>query len=288
MGRTVRRGLWVLGAAALLTASGCGSSSPKASSARHGTTKSASSTSSTTTTTATNHGNTGTSSGSSGSPSGSSHSAAGTPAPAGSSGTPSGPGPATPGTYTYSQTGQTSFLGTTQKAPAQGTIVVEAPSAQGPGAWSQEWESYVDPSQSPSDTTFAITPSGISVVTEVISMDGQSFTCTFSPPLQVLDWPPTVGYQFSGTGNCGSFTAHASGKIAGTQTVTVGGSPVSCFVIDTDVTTTGSVSATSTETDWFDPTAEVDAQQQASEQGSYDGVSFTSTLSRQLLSTKPS
>jgi len=208
-------------------------------------------------------------------------------APASAPQAPSGPTPTTPGTYRYSQSGGFTALGSTQNVPAQGTIVVDAASPQGAGSWTQVWHSYIDPSQPPSDTTFSITPSGYAIVSEVIRMAGQTFTCTFSSPMLIVNWPPTVGHQFSGSANCGSFTVQASGSITGTQQTTVGGSPVTAYVVTTNVSTSGSVSSTSTETDWLDPVHELDVRQQSQEKGTYQGVAFQSDVTRTLNSTQP-
>ena len=199
-----------------------------------------------------------------------------------------GPTPAQPGTYQYSQSGSFKAGLSSQSVPAQGTVVIDPPSAESPGSWSQVWHSYVDPSQPPSDTTFAIAPSGVAIVAEVIRMSGLTFSCTFSPPVEVLSWPPAVGHRFSGTGQCGSFTAQVSGEVTGTEPTTVDGTGVTAYVVQTHVTTTGSVSSSSTETDWFDPGTGLDLSQDTSQSGTYDGVAFSSQLNRKLLSARPS
>lgn len=207
-----------------------------------------------------------------------------------------GPRPVTAGTYRYRQSGSFTALNSTQQDPAQGTIVVDAASATGPGAWTQVWHSYVDTSQQPSDSTFALSASGIDLDSEVLRMTayGQTvvFDCTFSPPLEIMSWPPKVGYSFSGNGTCtssnGSFPVAVTGKIDGTQSDNVGGTSVNAYVVDTTATTTGEVASTSQETDWFDPTSGLDVHQETSEQGTYNGVKFSSQLTRDLNSLSPS
>ncbi|HZU78964.1 MAG TPA: hypothetical protein VE991_03520 [Acidimicrobiales bacterium] len=203
-----------------------------------------------------------------------------------------GPAPAAAGTYHYAQSGSFTAAGSTQAIPPQGTIVVDAPTANGPGSYGQVWHSYVNPSQPPSDTTFAITPAGISVVSEVIRMtyggQTQSFTCTFASPMTIVQWPPKVGYHFTGSANCGSFTVSASGSITGTQTASVGGSSVSTYVVTTNITTSGQVASTGTETDWFDPALGLDVHQATNQKGSFGPFSFQSQATRDLTSTRPS
>lgn len=176
--------------------------------------------------------------------------------------------------------------------------MVDAAAAQGPGNWTQVWHSAVDPSQPPTDTTFAIAPTGISVVSETIRMSGagQSITyvCTFSTPMQVIAWPPVVGHSFSGTATCtqpsgnGSFTVHATGSISGTQATNDGGAATTAYVVTTHVTTSGQVTSTATENDWFDPALDLDLHQDTAQSGNYSGfVNFQSQITRDLVSTKP-
>jgi len=283
-----------------LALAGCGSAAKIASSRR----QTASSHSTTSSTLAPASGESSTSTTEAGSPATSGRASSSTattnppPGPAG------GPQPAATGTYSYDQTGcfsesSTSNCSTAQQYPAQGTDVVDAATTQGPGSWTQVWGSYLDTSQPPSSTTFSITPSGIAIASEVIRMsaDGQSvtFTCSFPSPVEVLDWPPTVGHQFSGSGTCtstdnsyGSFTVRVSGSINGTEQTSIGGSPTTAYVISTTAQTTGSVTSTTTETDWFDPGPDIDLYESSQQSGSYEGlVSFSSAITRTLVSTHP-
>ena len=206
-------------------------------------------------------------------------------APAGDA---AGPSPARPGTYHYTQSGAFDAGVSSQSVPAQGTIVVDAPSSQSPDSWTQVWHSYLDTAQPPTDTTFEIAPSGIAVTSEVIRMAGMTFSCTFTPPVEVVAWPPAAGHQFAGTGQCGSFTAQVSGSITGTRSTPVDGTAVTGYVIQTRVTTTGSLSSTSTETDVFDPGSRLDLSQDSQGSGSYQGIAFSSHVSRRIVSTTPS
>lgn len=237
-----------------------------------------------------------------GTPAGSSAPSKGTtttagPAPNGQSA--SGPTPPQSGTYTYSQQGNVSALGSSQSFPPQGTEVIDPPSATGAGSWSQVWHSYLSSNQPPDDTTFAIAPSGVSITSEVVRMaeGGQTitFTCTFSSPIEVMAWPPAVGHSFAGSGSCtspnnsyGSFTVNVHGSVSGTQATSIGGSPTTAYVISTDVTTSGAVVSTSSETDWFDPASRVDLYVKSQENGTYDGIQFSSQDTRTLVSTHPS
>jgi hypothetical protein len=293
-----RRGCRLIGIVVLVLAlAGCGSAGAKATSNNHQPAATGGSTTSSSEATAA--GQTPSTSTGGGSSSSSGHGQSSTP----SSTSPpaaTGPGPAATGTYTYDQSGSLTAGGSSQQFPPQGTIVVDAASADGADSWIQVWHSYLDTSEPPSNTTFATTPSGIAITSEVIQMsaDGQtiSFTCAFSSPVQVIDWPPTVGHQFSGSTKCtspnnsyGSFTVSLSGSVSGTQPTSDGGSPATAYVVSTKATTSGSVTSTTTETDWFDPGPDIDLYQSSQQSGNYEGlVSFSSMVTRTLVSTHPS
>jgi hypothetical protein len=219
-----------------------------------------------------------------------------TTTPAGSTGPanspPASPSPPQAGTYLYRQSGSSTAGGQTQPVPAQGSIRIDPAAAQGAAAWTQTWHSYVDPSQPPSDTTYEFSPGGVGMVSIVTRADlnsqSLSFTCTFSPPLEVTPWPPTVGYAFSGEGSCGSFTASVTGRIDGTQPVTLDGQAITTYVIDATITTHGSVSLTDHEIDWFSPTMRLLVHTSDDEQGTYGLVSFSSRVTRDLESARRS
>lgn len=204
----------------------------------------------------------------------------------------SGPAPAAPGTYTYDQQGSETALGSTQQAPSEGTIVVDAPQGAKSGTWTQTSHSYENTSQPPTDTTYQITPSGISIVSQIIRITAgghvYSFTCTFSSPPEIVDWPPSVGHDFSGTADCGSFTAQVSGTMSQVQDVMVNGSSITTYVVKTTITTSGQVNSTESQTDWFDPVSDIVVQEQTQAKGTYGGVPFQQTLARQIVSVHPS
>ena len=210
--------------------------------------------------------------------------------------------PTAPGTYTYNQSGQgtTVQIGSGQPSttppPAQGTTVYDSPSSAA-GGYQQVAHAYVNTQQPPTDTTFLLTASGISITQEVQRMtEGGStitFTCNFAPPMEIAPWPLRVGYSFTGSATCrgssGSFTVSASGKISGTQQVTLDGAAVTTYVIDTSITTSGSVTSTGSEVDWFDPALRLDVHSSVNEHGNFGSLAtFSTQVTRDLVSGHPS
>jgi hypothetical protein len=285
MARAVGRSSWVAVVAALVLAAGCGARVGPFPARHHASSTSASASSTPSTTTTSGAAAAGSGSGSKGS--GQRSSSAGQAAS--SPNTAAGPQPATLGTYHYNQSGSFEASGSTQNVPPQGTVVVDPPTAKGTGSWDQVFHSYVDTSQPPTDTTFAITPSGIAVLSEVIRMSSSTVSCTFAPPVQVVAWPPAVGHQFSGSSTCGGqFTLTVNGGITGTQSTMIDGAPVTAYVITTNISTSGNLTSTGVEHDWFDPAAEVDLHQDSSQSGSYGIFKFSSQVTRTLVSAHPS
>ncbi len=167
--------------------------------------------------------------------------------------------------------------------------MIDPPVSRGSGTWTQVWHEYqsTDTSQSADDSSFQFSPSGVSVVTEVLRQEGVSFTCNFSPPLEVAAWPVKVGYSFSGTGSCGSFSISIKGGITRTLQTTVGGSAVTAYVVDFTATTQGQFDSTSTVEEWLDPIHRLDVHEATNTNGTYGAFKFQANLTRDLVSTNP-
>ncbi|MHB8438244.1 MAG: hypothetical protein ACYDD4_03675 [Acidimicrobiales bacterium] len=213
--------------------------------------------------------------------------------PSGTSGASGELTPAAQGTYTYKQSGSFTVGNSSQPDPPTGTIVVDAASPQGPSSWTQVWHSYVNTQQPPTNQTFLIDQSGIALQSELVQMSygGQtvSLNCTFSHPIQILPWPVRVGWTFSGSGTCGSnIDVSVSGSITATQQATLDGVAVTTYVVDTTVKTTGQVSSSDSEVDWFDPALRLNVHDESNESGTYGPFPFSAHLTRDLESGHPS
>lgn len=199
------------------------------------------------------------------------------------------PEPATPGTYTYRQSGSSTFGTTTEAVPAQGTMVVDPATG---AASAQTWHRYEDTSQSPNDTDLAFATDGIFITKEVerVSLSGQSttITCSFpSPGIPAPPWPPAVGKSFSVTGSCGSFSATVSGRITGQTTDDIGGQSVPVYVLVSTLVTRGQVELTATETDWLAVGFRLPLHTQTQSHGTYGIASFSSNTTADLESMTP-
>lgn len=195
-----------------------------------------------------------------------------------------GPAPVVPGTYQERQSGSFTAAGKTTSYPPNGTLVVDPARADR----SQVWHRYVKAGTSPSDTTVLFRANGPFLASTSMAGPSGQLTCTFNPPLPAPPYPTKVGQTFSGQASCGSFTVSVQGKVDGTKVVSVGGTQVPTFVVDSTITTKGQVTATGTQTDWYAPSLRLSVHEAVTEQGTYEAFPFKSQITSDLVSVRPS
>lgn len=195
-----------------------------------------------------------------------------------------GPAPLAPGTYRYRQQG--SATAGTQKydSPKDGTLVAKAAGADG----KQLLQRYIDPKGEPSDVTMRFGADGMFMLETVLRTGGQEVRCTFDDPMPAPSWPPAVGKTASGHANCGSFQLDATSKITGTKPVTIDGAGYTAYIIESTSKTTGNVTSTGTQTDWFVPELRMATHTETTLKGSFGTFAFSSEGSADLVSAKPS
>jgi hypothetical protein len=194
--------------------------------------------------------------------------------------------PLAPGTYRYAQSGTATSGGATRTVPAEGTLVVEAPSSTG----KQVTRRFVDPAKKPSDQELLFSDGiFITKTTDRINVGQQYFevSCTFNPGLPAPPWPPAVGATYGGSGSCGGFTVEASGSISEKRTVPFEGADLEIFVMDTTVTTKGSVQSTIRQVEWFAPSLRMSVHVERQVDGTYGISSYSSKVVSDLKSAQP-
>lgn len=214
------------------------------------------------------------------------------PAASSSSGTSSGaggtgaPAPATPGTYTFEQSGGVTappFYSATE--PSQGTLVVDPVQSNGV----EVWHRYIDPSKQPADTDMQFRSNGPFILSAGEAGPQGNTTCTFNPPIAAPPWPPATGETFSSQGNCGNFDVAVQGRIAGQQPVTLkDGETFMAWVIDSTLTISGQVTGSGTQVDWYSPVLRLPVHEQVDMNGTYQGVNFKLHSVSDLVSSHPS
>jgi hypothetical protein len=142
------------------------------------------------------------------------------------------PGPATQGTYNYSQSGQVGG----EPVPPNGTLVVSG------GGPSQVFHRYFDTGQQPSDIYYTFRDDGPFITKIVVRQQGAAITCTFGSPVPAPPWPPTAGRTFSGHATCdGGFAADFNGSVGGHVSDSVAGKSVDSITIDSTLHVTGQI-----------------------------------------------
>ncbi|MEA3055130.1 MAG: hypothetical protein QOD30_562 [Actinomycetota bacterium] len=194
-----------------------------------------------------------------------------------------GPAPLAPGTYRYRQQG--SATAGTQKydSPKDGTLVAKAAGADG----TQLLQRYIDPKSDPSDVTMRFGADGMFMLETVLRTGGQEVRCTFDDPMAAPSWPPAVGRSASGHADCDSFQLDVTSKITGTKPVTIDGAGYTAYIVESTSKTTGSVTSTGTQTDWFVPELRMATHTETSSKGSFGTFAFSSEGSADLVSAKP-
>jgi hypothetical protein len=196
----------------------------------------------------------------------------------------SGPAPLAPGTYRYTQTGSASAGTQKYDAPKDGTLVAKAAGAGG----KQLLQRYIDPKGEPSDVTMKFGADGMFMLETVLRTGGQEVRCTFDDPMPAPTWPPAVGKTASGHANCGSFQLDVTSKITGTKPVTMDGTGYTAYVVESTSKTTGNVTSTGTQTDWFVPELRMATHTSTSQKGTFGTFTFSSEGTADLVSAKPS
>jgi len=194
--------------------------------------------------------------------------------------------PTAPGTYQESQSGSLTGGGHTYTEPPQGTLVVEPASA---GA-SQEWERYTSSNEPPSDTTVQFRADGPFIVSDTQSIPSGTVTCTFTPAIPAPRWPAASGQTFSSTGHCGSLTVTLNGTTSGPESVSIGGTSYTTWVIITHLSAKGdNITDSGTQTDWYSPVLRLPVKETVSEKGTYEGIfPFSIVSNSELESARPS
>ena len=207
-------------------------------------------------------------------------SASGSPAASGGA-----PQPATPGTYTFDQSGGVTATGFSSSEPPQGTLVVDPAQSNG----IQMWHRHVNPNNAPADTQTQFRPNGPFILSATEAGPQGNTSCTFNPALAAPPWPPVAGATFSSVGNCGSFTVSVQERIGGTQTATLkDGETFTVWVIDSTLNVSGQVTGSGTQVDWYSPALRLPVHEQIDMNGTYSGLNFQLHSLSDLVSSHPS
>jgi hypothetical protein len=191
------------------------------------------------------------------------------------------PAYAAPGTYTYDTSG-TVTAGTKRDASGTATLTVDAPSGG-------SQHSLLGDDQGRTEQTIAVRSSGTFLLKLVIT--NAAFDKTFEPTnALLLPEPATVGrsYSWKVTSTDGKTTAAVTARIAGHETLTIGGASTPTTIVDSTLRLTGDITYTAQSRIWFDPAHRLQVKEHTQGQGQFGAATFSTDITSVLRSTKPS
>ena len=117
-------------------------------------------------------------------------------------------------------------------------------------------------------------PDQVDWISTQVSSTALSYGGTFSTPIPLIYWPPSIGSSWTTTWTTGDTNGKTTTTITGTRQATVAGRAYTCYVTTSDSTFSGSVQGTQQITSCWIPQLGMSAEDQETEQGTYNGVSF--------------
>jgi hypothetical protein len=227
------------------------------------------------------------------------HSIPTSPPPSTSSRLPTGNGsssstaavlPPTPGTYRYTQSGETDAGIVSFKADPEGTLVAGSISDSGTAKKQKQSRTYS--SGWSSDEILLFRSDAIFLQSTTMRFGAGAFsqeqTCTPSHPLKAIILPLAVGKTWHDSATCSGLTITLDGSIQRTETRTVGTKRVSTYVVHVTTHTTGSgYDITTSLTTWVSPAYRLMVHSEQSSSGTANGQQFTQHLTENLESLTP-
>jgi hypothetical protein len=202
-----------------------------------------------------------------------------------STGAPAVPKAAAPGTYLLDTSGTITYgtPGTPRDAAGTQTLTVAAPKGT-----AQHSALHGDQGDTEHDLLFRDTGTYMAS----LKLTSPAFTKEFRPTPAVLlvgdPARPGTSWSWSMTSTDGTTTAHADHKVARSETVTVGGTRVSCAVLVTHLVLSGDVSYTADITPWWSPAHRLPVKDHTVGKGTVGAFPFQTDISTLMRSVTPS
>jgi hypothetical protein len=188
------------------------------------------------------------------------------------------------GTYTYDSSGSQTFSGARQAVSGTATLTVSAVSTDGAQT------STLHNSQGDTQQAVAVRQSGSYLASLKVSSPSADLEFRFAPPALLLPDPAKAGasWSWSGTSTDGSTTVTASHKVLRTETVTIGGRPVSTVVLQSHLVLSGkNLTYTADATNWVAPAYRLPVRTHTVGKGSYGAFAFSFDVTDVLRSVQP-
>lgn len=173
--------------------------------------------------------------------------------------------------------------GTPRDASGTATLTVDRP-ANG------KQHSLLGNDQGRTEQDVAVRSGGTYLVKLVITNPAFDKTFLPGPTALLLPDPATTGKAWSWTAKStdGKTTASVTARIAGSETITIGGASTPTTVIESTLRLTGDITYTSQMRTWFDSAHKLAVKEHTKGEGSFGAVHFTTDITSVMRSTKPS
>ena len=187
-----------------------------------------------------------------------------------------------PGSYTFDTSG-TVTQGTQRDAAGTATLTVDPPSGG-------EQHSAMSSDQGQTEQTVVVRPGGTYLARLIIS--NPAFSKEFRPaePVLLLPSPATPGrsWSWTTTSTDGKTTASVTARIAGKQTLTIGGQSVPTVVVASTLKLTGDLTYTGDMQTWVDQADRLTVKDHTKGSGTVSGFAFSTDVTSVARSTRPS
>jgi hypothetical protein len=195
---------------------------------------------------------------------------------------PAGASFTAPGTYTYDSHG-TITAGTPRKVDGTAELKVDKPSGN-------KQHSSLGGEQSATEQDVLHLSTGTYLARLLLNTGGQSKEFRPAKPVLGHPRPAAIGRSWSWTMTSTDGKTHASyaAKVVRRETLTIGGTKVDTWVIDSTLKLTGDLTYTDHESTWYDEKRLLQVKTHAQGSGSFGGIAFTTDTTSTLRSVKPS
>jgi hypothetical protein len=187
------------------------------------------------------------------------------------------------GTYTFRVDGSFTFGTTKQSLPPTARLTVENLNAT-------DQRHTLSSDDSETVSVFRLAATALRLVSLSTTQSGVAKEFRPDPPVAFAPIPLAVGdtWQWTITSTDGKTKVHQSSKVLRTERRTIGGTAVDTFVVQTTVTISGDLNATTNQTSWVSPAHGIQVRTEQTTKGSFGTLTFTSSSTSELTSLQPS
>lgn len=186
------------------------------------------------------------------------------------------------GRYTYRVSGSSTFGTTKQELPPSATLTVTNLSER-------DQRHVLSAGDAETTSSYRFTDAAVLLLSLKTAQGGVTKEFRPQPPVVYAPLPPTVGerWHWKIRSTDGATTVEQTSRVVRTERRTVGGTVVDTYVVETVVTLSGDINATTRQTSWATPTHGLVVRTEQTTNGTFGALSFSSRSTSQLASLRP-